>query len=457
MRLEDVRNCDDLREIIESRDVEFVTVAMPDLQGLLRGKYMSRSKFLGALESGYGMPTMVFALEPTDAIMKIPGISDDGCGFADGVARILPETVREIPWERPHRNLFVLAEMSGEDEAICPRAVYRRVAERAADMGFRPFHACELEFTLFNETATSAFEKGYKNLDISTPHKSYGVVLRQLVRSEFYDDLLETCRHMRIPLDVVHEEMGPGFMEAALSYREGIEAADNAVIFKTFAKAVAQRRGQLMTFMTRWSNEADGQSGHVHISLRDKDGNAVFHDPAEPRNMSLIMRHFLGGMQKLMPELLLLMGPSINAFKRYVPDIFSPIAATWGWENRTCALRVIAGPPNSQRIECRTPGADANPYLSLACLLASGLHGIEHGIEPSAETIGNVYSQTVPEEHRFPASFSEAIIRLEASDVARDLFGERFIEIFTASRASQDREFRALVTDVELQRFFEFS
>ena len=271
-------------------------------------------------------------------------------------------------------------------------------------------------------------------------------MLRQLVRSEFYDDLLETCRHMRIPLDVVHEEMGPGFMEAALSYREGIEAADNAVIFKTFAKAVAQRRGQLMTFMTRWSNEADGQSGHVHISLRDKDGNAVFHDPAEPRNMSLIMRHFLGGMQKLMPELLLLMGPSINAF-----------AATWGWENRTCALRIIAGPPNSQRIECRTPGADANPYLSLACLLASGLHGIEHGIEPSAETIGNVYSQTVPEEHRFPASFSEAIIRLEASDVARDLFGERFIEIFTASRASQDREFRALVTDVELQRFFEFS
>ena len=118
MRLEDVRNCDDLREIIESRDVEFVTVAMPDLQGLLRGKYMSRSKFLGALESGYGMPTVVFALEPTDAIMKIPGISDDGCGFADGVPRLLPETVREIPWARPHRNLFVLAEMSGEDEAI---------------------------------------------------------------------------------------------------------------------------------------------------------------------------------------------------------------------------------------------------------------------------------------------------------------------------------------------------
>ena len=292
---------------------------------------------------------------------------------------------------------------------------------------------------------------------ISSPHKSYEVLMRQQARSEFYDDLLETCRHMRIPLDGVHEEMGPGFMEAALTYREGVEAGDNAVIFKTFAKAVAQRRGQLMTFMSRWSNEADGQSGHVHISLRDKDGNAVFHDPAEPRNMSRTMRHFLGGMQKMMPELLLLMGASINSFKRYVPDIFSPIGATWGWENRTCALRAIPGPPLSQRIECRTPGADANPYLSLACLLASGLHGVEHGIEPSEETIGNVYSQTIPEEHRFPASFAEGIARFEASEVARELFGARFVEIFAASRASQDREFRALVTDAELKRFFELS
>ncbi len=457
MSPEEVRNSNDLRQLIESRDVEYVTVALPDMQGLLRGKYMSRGKFLGALESGFGMPPVIYALDPTDAILEIPGLSDDSSGFPDGVVRILPETLREIPWERPHRNLFVLVEMTGEDEAICPRAVYRRVAERAGAMGFRPFHSVELEFTLFDETAKTAFEKGYKDLDISSPHKSYGVLMRQQARSEFYDDLLETCRHMRIPLDGVHEEMGPGFMEAALTYREGVEAGDNAVIFKTFAKAVAQRRGQLMTFMSRWSNEADGQSGHVHISLRDKDGNAVFHDPAEPRNMSRTMRHFLGGMQKMMPELLLLMGPSINSFKRYVPDIFSPIGATWGWENRTCALRAIPGPPLSQRIECRTPGADANPYLSLACLLASGLHGVEHGIEPSEETIGNVYSQTIPEEHRFPASFAEGIARFEASEVARELFGARFVEIFAASRASQDREFRALVTDAELKRFFEFS
>ncbi len=457
MSPEDVRNSEDLRQLIESRDVEYVTVAMPDMQGFLRGKYISRSKFLGALESGFGMPPVIFALDPTDVILEVPGISDDSSGFPDGVVRILPETLREIPWERPHRNLFVLVEMTGEDQAICPRAVYRRVAERAAAMGFRPFHSVEFEFTLFDETAKSAFNKGYKNLDISSPHKSYLALLRQQVRSEFFDDLLETCRHMRIPLDSVHEEMGPGFLEAALSYREGVEAADNAVIFKTFAKAVAQRRGQLMTFMSRWSNDADGQSGHVHISLRDKDGNAAFHDPDEPRNMSRDMRHFLGGMQMLMPELLLLMGPSINAFKRFVPGIFSPIAATWGWENRTCALRAIPGPPLSQRIECRTPGADANPYLSLACLLASGLYGIEHGIEPSEETLGNVYSQTVPEAHHFPASFTEAIARFEASEVARELFGTRFVEIFTASRASQDREFRGLVTDIELRRFFEFS
>ena len=209
--------------------------------------------------------------------------------------------------------------------------------------------------------------------------------------------------------------------------------------------------------MARWTNQADGQSGHIHISLLDKDGEPVFYDKAGERNTSTTMRHFLGGMQKLMPELLLLLAPNINSFKRYVPGIFSPIAATWGWENRTCALRVIPGSPSSQRIECRTPGADANPYLSLACLLGAGLHGVEHAIEPSQPSFGNVYEQEIAKEHHFPGSYREGIDRFAESRVARELFGERFVEVFAASRDSQEREFRTFVTDAELVRFFEFS
>jgi glutamine synthetase len=207
--------------------------------------------------------------------------------------------------------------------------------------------------------------------------------------------------------------------------------------------------------MARWSNEADGQSGHVHISLLDAAGKPVFHDPAADGTMSRTMRHFLGGMQALMPELLLMLGPNINSFKRFVPNIFSPIAALWGWENRTCALRVITGAPKSQRIECRTPGADANPYLALACLVGAGLYGIENELEPSEPSKGNVYDQPVPEAHRFPESFRDGITQFRESSAARALFGGAFVDVYASTRDFQDREFRARVTDAELYRFFE--
>ncbi len=454
----EVRSVEDAKQLIAERDTDHVVIGIPDLQGFLRGKYASRDKVLGALDKGMGLPGVIYALDPTDVILDIPGLSDDGSGFDDGTIRLIPETCREIPWEPPHRSLFFLGAFEGATaNTFCPRTVYNRVAARAGAMGYRPFHACELEFTLFNETAKSAYDKGYKNLEISSPFKAYELLLRQEVRAEFHNGLMDMCRAMNLPIESVHEEMNPGFMEAALRYDEGVRAADDAVIFKTFAKAYAQRQGQLITFMARWTNEADGQSGHIHISLRDADNEPIFYDEKSERNVSQTMLHFLGGMQALMPELLLLLGPNINSFKRYLPDIFAPIAATWGWENRTCALRVIPGPPHSQRIECRTPGADANPYLSMACLLGAGLWGIEHRIEPTEPSTGNVYTQDIPENLHFPATFGEAIERFRGSDPARELFGDDFVDFYAQSRTSHEESFRGLVSDVELMRFFEFS
>ncbi len=455
MKPAEVRTPDDVRRILEERDAEHVTIAMTDMQGLLRGKYISRNKLLSVLDNGWGLAPLNLALDLDDVIMQAPGIADGSDGFADGSARLLPATCREIPWEAPQRNLLFLAEYSDQTEAICPRAVYRRIEQKARDMGFQPYHALEYEFTLFQESALSAFEKGYRDLKLATPLKTYLVLQRQAVWAEFYADLLDTFSQMDIPLESAHEEMGPGFMEATLAPQVGVRAADHATVFKAYAKAVAQRREMLITFMARWSNEADGQSGHVHISLLDGAGQPVFHDPAAEGNMSQTMRHFLGGMQALMPELLLMLGPNINSFKRYVPNIFSPIAATWGWQNRTCALRAIGGAPKSQRIECRTPGADANPYLALACLVGAGLHGIENETEPSAPSQGNVYDQPIAEAHRFPASFRDGITRFRQSSAARALFGDTFVDVYAATRDSQDREFRARVTDAELFRFFE--
>jgi len=457
MKPSDVKTIADAKKIIEERDAEFVTIGSPDLQGFLRGKAIARQKVLSALDNGYGLPGVIFALDPADALLDVSGLNDPGAGFDDSVARIVPDTCREIPWEPAARNLFFLAQFEGAvRERCCPRAVYQRVAERAASMGFRPFHSSELEFTLFDETSRSAFDKGYKNLQISSQHKSYEALVRHATRSEFHNGLMDMCKTMDLPLEQVHEEMGPGFMEATMRYAEGVRAPDVAVIYKTFVKAYAQRQGKILTFMARWSDNADGQSGHVHISLRDKDGKPVFHDEAGERGMSQTMRHFLGGMQALMPDLLVMLGPNINSFKRYLPGIFSPIAAMWGFENRTCALRVIPSYPMAQRIECRTPGADANPYLSIACLLGAGLWGIERKLEPTEPARGNVYMQEIPDRLKFPATFSEAVDRFGNSEAARELFGGKFVDFYAESRAAHERDMRRYVTDVELQRFFEY-
>lgn len=457
MKPSDVRTVADAKKLIEERDAEFVTVAMPDLQGFLRGKMIGKHKALSALDHGYGVPGVIYALDPTDALLDVTDLNDASAGFDDSVATILPETCREIPWEPARRNLFFMSQFQGSlRERCCPRGVYQRVAERANQMGFRPFHSSELEFTLFDETSRSAFDKGYKNLQISSQHKSYEALVRHAGRSEFHNGLIDMCQAMDLPLESIHEEMGPGFMEATMRYAEGVRAPDVAVIYKTFAKAYAQRQGKLLTFMARWSDGADGQSGHVHISLRDMDGKPVFHDEKGERGMSQTMRHFLAGMQALMPELLVMLGPNINSFKRYIPGIFSPIAALWGFENRTCALRVIPSYPMAQRIECRTPGADANPYLSIACLLGAGLWGIEHKLEPTAPTRGNVYMQDIPKKLRFPATFGEAVDRFGNSNAARELFGDKFVDFYAESRAAHERDISRLVTDVELQRFFEY-
>jgi glutamine synthetase len=266
MKPAEVRTPDDVRRILEERDAEHVTIAMTDMQGLLRGKYVSRNKLLSVLDNDWGLAPVTLALDPDDVIMEAPGIADGSDGFADGTGRLLPATCREIPWEAPQRNLLFLAEYSDKTEAICPRAVYRRIEQKARDMGFQPYHALEYEFTLFEETALSAFEKGYRDLKLATPFKTYLVLQRQAVWAEFYADLLDTFSQMDIPLESAHEEMGPGFMEATMAPQVGVTAADYASIFKTYAKAIAQRRDMLITFMARWSNEADGQSGHVHIS-----------------------------------------------------------------------------------------------------------------------------------------------------------------------------------------------
>jgi len=351
--------------------------------------------------------------------------------------------------------LLFLGEFAGKAEGVCPRATLRRVLARAAGLGYTATAAAEYEFFVFRETPASVREKHYRDLTNLTPGYFGYSVLRSSVHAELYQELLKLCRDMRMPIEGLHTETGPGVLEAALHYSEALEAADRAALFKTFVKVMAQRRGLMATFMAKWSAQLPGQSGHLHVSLARKDGSSAFYDPAAPHTMSREMRWFVGGQQALMPELLAMVASTVNSYTRLVPGYWAPTNATWGVENRTCALRVIQGGAKSQRVEYRIAAADINPYLAIAVAVGSGLWGIEHQIEPDEPITGNAYDRKLPAARALPRTLTEAAERLAGSGAAKDLFGAPFVEHFAASREWEEREFRRAVTDWELKRYFE--
>ena len=322
-------------------------------------------------------------------------------------------------------------------------------------MGYAVSAAAEFEFFLFQETPDSVREKGYRNLKSMTPGSFGYSVLRSSVHADLYQELLDLGQRMRFPIEGLHTETGPGVLEAALVYCEALEAADRAALFKTFAKVLAQRHGLMATFMAKWSNQVPGQSGHLHISLRKLNGATVFHDSSKPHDMSDAMRWFLGGQQALMPELLSMIACTVNSYSRLIPGYWAPTSATWGVENRTTALRVIRGGPSSQRVEYRIAAADINPYIALAAAIGSGLWGIENRIEPDAPLVGNAYDIQHAPERRLPSTLHAAAERLSASQPARTLFGDAFVDHYAATRQWEEREFRKAITDWELARYFE--
>jgi glutamine synthetase len=441
-----------VRTMLDQRRIEHVKIGVFDTDGILRGKYMSREKFESALEKGFNFCDVVLGWDSADQLYDNVRFTGWHTAYPDASLRVLPGTCRDIPFE-PETALF-LAEFSGRAEAVCPRGTLRRILDRAAKLGYTVSAAAEFEFFVFSETPESVREKGYRGLRTLTPGSFGYSVLRNSVHSGFYQELLQMCSAMRLPVESMHTETGPGVLEAALGHCEALEAADRAALFKTFAKILAQRHGLMATFMAKWSNHVPGQSGHLHMSLA-KDGRPVFHDPGKAQEMSDEMRWFIGGQQALMPECLAMIACTVNSYSRLIPGYWAPTSATWGVENRTTALRVIRGGSSSQRVEYRIAAADINPYIALAAAIGSGIWGIEHRIEPDAPIQGNSYDVEHAPHRRLPATLYDAADRLLASKPARALFGDAFVEHFAATRQWEEREFRKAITDWELARYFE--
>ncbi|MEM8548713.1 MAG: glutamine synthetase, partial [Pseudomonadota bacterium] len=423
--------------------------------GVMRGKYVNREKFASALDKGFGFCDVIFGWDSDDQLYERDSYTGWEKGFADAWARIDPSSMRALPTEANRSVLFLADFADGEAAAVCPRSLLKRVLQRLERHGLTASAAAEFEFFVFDETPHSVRDKGYRDLRPITPGNFGYSVLRNSTEADLYHDLLALCSAMEMPLEGLHTETGPGVIEAALRYDSALRAADNAMLFKTFTKVLAQQRQKMATFMAKWSGDCPGQSGHLHVSLRDTDGAPVFHDSRAEHGISDTMRWFIGGQQRLMPELLAMVALTCNSYTRLIPGFWAPTQATWGVDNRTCALRAIPGAPGSQRVEYRVSAADINAHLALAAALGSGIWGIEQQLEPTAPIAGNAYEVDMAPEFALPLTLGEAARRLRGSAVARDLFGDVFVDHYAYTREFEDEQQRRAVTSWQLDRYFE--
>ncbi len=442
-----------IKQLFAKHKVEKVKLGGFDIDGVLRGKYVSLEKFFSAAESGFGFCDVIFGWDSSDILYDNVTVTGWHTGYPDAPARIDLSTFRLLPWEE--KTAFFLVDFFKKDGTplgVSPRQVLRRVVKRAESAGYISRMAVEYEFFLFREDPQAAHQKRYRDMIPLSPGMFGYSFIRASVHSELAHDILDTTRAMGLELEGFHTETGPGVYETAIRYDNALEAADKAALFKTIVKIVAQRRGLLATFMAKWNPDLPGCSGHLHASLADRRGKKnLFYDARSKGKMSSLMRQYLAGQLALMREFALLCCPTVNSYKRTVPGTWAPTNVTWGDDNRTTALRVIVDGPKSTRIENRVVGADANPYLSAAASLASGLYGIEKHLEPPEPT-SNAYEADAPP---LPRSLEEATDLFRRSAAAQAYFGEEFVEHFAATREWELGQFRRAITDWELERYFE--
>ena len=435
-----------------------VKVAVSDIDGILRGKYIHKEKFYSAAESGFGFCDVVFGWDSADVCYDNTKITGWHKGFPDAVARIDLSTFRTVPWD-DHVPFFLgnfIRTVDGKEEPlpICPRQVLKKVLQRAEALGFTVMTGMEFEWFNFAESPHSWAEKKGQAPEPITPGMFGYSLLRMNENREFFKALMEEMAAFHVPIEGLHTETGPGVYEAAILFSEALEQADRSILFKTGAKEIGSRFGIMPSFMAKWNQHYPGCSGHVHQSLSDGKKN-LFYDPKGAHNgMSKLFESYLAGQVACMMEMAPMIWPTINSYKRLVDGFWAPVKPTWGVDNRTASFRVIAGSPKATRLETRCPGADVNPYLAMAAVIAAGLHGVEKKLKLTAKPIHgtNQGGENIP---RAPRTLIETTRIFEQSAIARDWFGDEFVDHFAATRDWEWRQWLDGVTDWELKRYFE--
>ena len=442
-----------LEEMVGIGAVDTVIVAFTDMQGRLVGKRMA-ARFFAEEVAAHGAECCSYLLAVDVEMNTVAGyaMSSWDTGYGDMVMRPDPSTLRLVPW-LPNTALVIadLGWADGGEVDVAPRAILRRQLDRLAERGLIADIATELEFIVFDDSYRQAWAGGYRGLTPATDYNIDYAILASSRMEPLLRDIRQGMQGAGLRFEAVKGECNKGQQEIGFRYDEALVTCDNHAIYKNGAKEIADQHGKSLTFMAKY-DEREGNSCHIHLSLRDKDGTAVFDDSSGPQGMSPTFRSFLAGLLATLRDLTLFYAPNINSYKRFAEGSFAPTAVVWGLDNRTCALRVV-GHGRNIRVECRVAGGDVNPYLAVAALIAGGLHGIERDLQPPEPYAGNAYGASGVQ--RLPDTLAEAATAFGESTLAREAFGDAVVTHYLNNAHVELAAFNAAVTDWERMRGFE--
>lgn len=439
---------EDLAALQQLRDCEQVDLILPDMNGLLRGKRVTRDALEKVYTDGVCLPMSLIATDITGNTVEETGLGYD-IGDEDRICRPVPGSLKPVPWApRPMAQLLLsMEDGDGQPFEANPREVLRRVLDRYAARGLRPVVAVELEFYLFDRLP-DAHGRPQPPVNAHTGARNTSTQVYYLEDlndfREFIDGVASACRQQGIPADTAVAEYAPGQFEINLKHRDdALLACDDAIFLKRAIKSIAQQQGLQASFMAKPLVDQAGSGLHIHASVLDRDGRNIF--ACTPDQPADTLRHAIGGLQRSAQDCLLLFAPNANSYRRYVLNAFVPLNEVWGFNNRTVAMRIPHSDEKNTRIEHRVGGADANVYLATAAVLAGMLDGIEHGYDPGAPIIGNAYEQT---EIKTPF-WRDAIDDFMRSDFIAAQFGERFRHIYGQQKLKELHSFQREVTTLE--------
>ena len=440
----------------ELRDhgIDTVVLAFTDMQGRLMGKRVDGEYFLEDTAS-HGIEGCNYLLALDMEMDPVPGYAMANWEQGYGDFHLVPDfaTLRRIPWI--DRTALVLCDVeweNGEPVVESPRQVLRRQIERAQQRGYLPMFGSELEFYLLKDSYAEANEKHYRELTPTIPYILDYHILATTFDEDVIGDLRRNMRDAGIPVEFSKGEAWPGQHELNFRYADALTTADRHVIYKNGAKEIAHKRGQAITFMAKPDHTWIGNSCHIHTSLWAPDGSRSLFPTDDGHGPSPVFNGYLAGLITGMRELSIFVAPNVNSYKRYASESWAPTTLAWSRDNRTCGFRIV-GHGNGFRIESRIPGADANPYLAFAAMLAAGLHGLENELEPPPMFEGNAYAD--PNLPRVPSTLYEAIEAFERSTLAREAFGDAVVDHYLNYARTEQRLFDQTVTCYERERLFE--